>query len=158
MSSFGYVRYCSCQHMLFLLSPKGNFSHCSSINHIFYPEDDWLITSFHFKVASCSCGYLTRGVLVCCSLSSLSPPIMYSHPYHTVMFFKNSTLLCPVDMTVNCFTFHHILQLPLANANLYWALGQCFVCGFHSHRSEACPLAQGELWLICDLLEDHFSE
>jgi len=83
---------------------------------------------------------------------------MYSHPYHAMTFFKNSTLLCLVDVTVNCFTFHHVLQLPLANADLYWALGCCFVCGLHGHCSEACPSAQGELWLICDLLEDPFGE
>src|ERR1700722_1176706 len=47
------------------------FSHCSSINHVFYLEDDWLIMSFCFKVASCSFTYLTRSILVCCSLSSL---------------------------------------------------------------------------------------
>jgi hypothetical protein len=83
---------------------------------------------------------------------------MYSHPYHTVTFFKNSTLLRPVDVTVNCFTFHHFLQLPSADADLYWALGRCFVCGLHGHRSEVCPSAQGELRLICDLLEDPFGE
>src|SRR3984957_14779964 len=90
--------------------------------------------SFRFKVASCSCAGVSWFVV----LYLPCPPIMYSHPYHTVMFFKNSTLLHPVDVTVNCFTFHHVLQLPSADANLYWALGCCFVCGLHSHRSEAC--------------------
>jgi len=61
------------------------FSYCSSINHVFYLEDDWLIMSFCFKVASCSCAYLTRSILVHCSLSSLSPyHILSSLPDHDV--------------------------------------------------------------------------
>src|ERR1700722_8961032 len=88
MSSFGCVHYCSCQHVLFLLSPKGKdlfqllFFHQSHL----LSEDDWLITSFRFKVASCSFAYLTRSVLVHCSLSSLSPHhILPSLPYCDVL-------------------------------------------------------------------------
>ena len=58
---------CSC----YLWKERICFSYCSSINHIFYPEDDWLIMSFRFKIASCSFAYLTRSILVYCSLSSL---------------------------------------------------------------------------------------
>src|ERR1700722_13023812 len=91
-------------------------------------------------------------------LTGRGPPIMYSHLYHTIRFFKNSTLLHPVDVTINCFTFHYVLQLPSADADLYWALGCCFVCGLHGHHSEACPSAKGELQLICDLLEGPFGK
>jgi len=69
-----------------------------------------------------------------------------------------TTTTTVVTVTINCFTFYHVPQLPLADADLYWALGHCFVCGLHGHHSEACPSAQGELRLICDLLEDPFSE
>ena len=62
------------------------FSYCSSINHILYLEDDWSIMSFHFEVASCSCAYLTRSILVHCSLSSLSPyHVLLSLPYCDIL-------------------------------------------------------------------------
>ena len=56
-----------------------------------------------------------------------------------VTFFKNSTLLHPVDMTINCVTFHHVLQLPSADANLYWALGHCFVVAFMAITLRPAP-------------------
>jgi len=88
--------YCSC----YLWKERICCSYCSPINHVFYPKDDWLIMSFCFEVASCSCTYLTRSVLVGCSLST-----MYPYSYYTCTFFCNSTLFAPVDVTINCFMY-----------------------------------------------------
>jgi|ERR1700722_1180365 len=141
--------YCSC----FLQKERICFSYCSPINHVFYPEDDWLITSFCFKVASCSFAYLTRSVLVHCSLST-----MYPHSYHTCTFFHNSTLFTPVDVIINCFVFHYILQLTTADADLYWSAGCCFICSSYRHHSEVCPHHIEELTLMCTLLLDPHCE
>jgi len=84
------------------------------LNHVFYLEDDWLIMSFHFEVVSCSCTYLTRSILVRCSLSSLSPHhVLSSLSYHDVL----QELHPPLPSWHDCQLFH--LPLCLA-ASISW--------------------------------------
>jgi len=105
---------CSC----YLWKERICFSYCSSINHIFYPEDDWLITSFCFKVASCSFTYLTRSVLVCCSLSSLpSHHVLSSLSYHYVL----QELHPPPPSWCNCQLFY-LPSHSAASIGWYWLI------------------------------------
>ena len=61
------------------------------------------------------------------------------HPYHMVVFFKQSSLFHPSPpIKVNCITFDAVVRLSDRDRDLYWALGQRFVCKKAGHRSETC--------------------
>jgi hypothetical protein len=84
---------------------------------------------------------------------------MYPHSYHCVTFFKESSLFRPHrHVKLNCFTFHHYLRLTLADADLFWATGRCFVCGRHGHRSDNCKASFGPIRYACSFLENPYGE
>lgn len=88
-------------------------------------------------------------------MGRLSVPIM-SHPFHQVIFYKNSSLFRRTGpIKVNCTTFHYFLQLSAGDQDLHWALGLCFVCGKAKHRSECCSRVKSGP-LICKLLHDPY--
>ena len=92
-------------------------------------------------------------------LSLSSSRVMYPHSYHCVTFFKDSALFCPQrHVKLNCFTFHYYLCLTPADADLFWAMGRCFVCAEHGHRSDVCPNTFGSVRYACSFLGDPYCE
>ena len=101
---------------------------------------------------ACSVGINTQ----CLGLESVSANMpLTPHPYHTVVFFKQSSLFpCTHPIQVNCITFDAISRLSDHDWDLYWALGRCFLCKKTGHRSETCRHLGRNAMPLCSLLVD----
>src|SRR5580704_4221556 len=82
---------------------------------------------------------------------------MVFHQYHTVSFFRESSLFAPVcRVAVSCETFDCFLRLSPSDADLHFAQGRCFSCGGFVHCAEKCSVRRRCAHLVCNLLPDPY--